>query len=305
MGCVHKHYPSDSEVDAWIDSLYAQATMASYETELMPPALPALPPSVLHTEGAGFVRISSPVTPAFYLYWQPAPSGPAPLLVHLPGYGAEIVQHPELVGAGYHVLHVSPMGYMTPTGPDERKRAAHGHWPVLPDTAVSQAQRGYCQWLTAAVLAVRWALEHQPVLPGRISFFGTSQGGGTALLLASMYRDHGVRCAAADLPFLTNFPLAAWRGAYATARLTWPEGGDERELWHALGHIDTLSHARRLQLPVLLTSGGRDEACPPETIASLYDELPGSKSLTILREAEHRYTREFVTLASAWFRLYA
>ena len=50
--------------------------------------------------------------------------------------------HPELVGAGYNVLHVSPLGYSTPTGPDETKKR-DGNWPVLPDSALSGGTKGY------------------------------------------------------------------------------------------------------------------------------------------------------------------
>lgn len=262
-------------------------------------------PSVVSYGRTRYVRIHSKVTPPFYLFWQPAHCDPAPLLVHLPGYGAEFAEHPELVATGFHVMHVSPLGYMTPYGPDESKRAEHGHWPVLPDTVSSAARAGYFDWLLAAALAVRWAEEHEQVASQRISFFGTSQGGGAALLLASMFRDHGVRCAAADLPFLTNFPMANWRGAYETALLGKSKNMEPSALWHAVGYIDTMSHSRRLSLPVLLTAGGRDDVCPPETIFSLFHKLEGTKSLTFLREGEHRYSREFIPLAAAWFRLYA
>ena len=56
---------------------------------------------------------------------------------------------------------------------------------------------------------------------------------------------------------------------------------------------------------VLLTCGGKDEVCPPETISALYDALSGTKSLTYLADTTHGYTQEFVYLAKAWLRMYA
>ena len=77
------------------------------------------------------------------------------------------------------------------------------------------------------------------------------------------------------------------------------------EAWRALGFIDTLSHARRLTLPVMLTAGGEDTACPPATIESLFEKLPATRMYCHLHGQEHDYTQEFIALAAAWFRLYA
>ncbi len=52
----------------------------------------------------------------FYALFQPALGGPWPLVVHTPGYGSEISLHPEIAFAGYNVLHIQPMGYMSPSG---------------------------------------------------------------------------------------------------------------------------------------------------------------------------------------------
>ena len=68
----------------------------------------------------------------------------APLLVHTPGYSAEISTHPELVSLGYNVLHISPLGYATPNGPDETQKRDNT-WPVLADTISSHGEKGYKQ----------------------------------------------------------------------------------------------------------------------------------------------------------------
>ncbi len=123
--------------------------------------------------------------------------------------------------------------------------------------------------------------------------------------MGSLFKDRGVRCVAADLPFLTHFPMADGRGAYRHATDGLKEAAGEEAGWKALGFIDTLSHARRLRCPVLLTSGTKDEVCPPETIGALFQALPGTKSYTSFKNLAHSYSSEFIPLASAWFRLYA
>ena len=60
-----------------------------------------------------------------------------------------------------------------------------------------------------------------------------------------------------------------------------------------------------MTMPVLLTAGGADVTCPPPTIEALFDKLPTTRLYCHLDGQAHGYTREFIALASAWFRLYA
>jgi cephalosporin-C deacetylase-like acetyl esterase len=297
-------YPAAPEVDAWLDSIWTLADSVPCRAELLDDQGFTHSLGIRHTPGYQYVRFTPEHMPEFFGYWQPALSTPAPLLVHVPGYGAEMSVHPELVAAGYNVLHVSPLGYATPAGPDEAKMR-DGNWPVLPDTVLSGGEEGYKPWLANCAMAVQWAQQQPEVIGQRISFFGSSQGGGGALLLASLFRNRGVRCVAADVPFLTDFRAASGGDAYAIFWNTLNAVEDKEAAWRAVGLIDTLSHAHRLDLPVLLTAGGCDGICPPPTVEALFERLPGIRSYTYLKDTGHRYTTEFIPLASAWFRLYA
>jgi len=233
------------------------------------------------------------------------------VLLHLPGYGAEMSAHPELVADGYNVLHINPLGYATPHGPDQSKKR-QDTWPVLPDTVRSMGKEGYVDWLTEAAAATLWALGQERVDDGRFAFFGTSQGGGTALLMGSIFRDRGVRAVAADVPFLTDFAWVHGNRSGGAYNLIAPplealaqEGADRLAAgWKALGLVDTLSHAHRLTMPVLLTAGGDDVTCPPATIRALFDRLPGTRSYTELAGQGHAYTMPFLNLTRAWMRLH-
>jgi cephalosporin-C deacetylase-like acetyl esterase len=299
-------YPDSAAIDAWLDEIWQTGQQTEFEAELLADTgfTPQL--GIRHVRGCCYVRFDAAGSHSFYAYWQPAPSQPAPLLVHTPGYGAEISVHPDLVAQGYNVLHVNPLGYVGPAGVDTSKQR-NGNWPVFGETLASGAQRGYRQWLSDCVLALRWATARPEVLRDRLSFFGTSQGGGASLLLGSLYRDRGVRCVAADEPWMVNFPLALelrpewaeWLNADLASKR------DPAPLWRILGTIDALSHAPRLTVPVLLTAGGSDTTCPAPTIESLFGRLPTTKLYCRLDGQGHGYTQEFITLASAWFRLYA
>jgi pimeloyl-ACP methyl ester carboxylesterase len=77
------------------------------------------------------------------------------------------------------------------------------------------------------------------------------------------------------MPFLNNLPMAKSLGAITynyepLCSLDNIEGG-----WRALGFVDTISHVKRLNCPVLLTAGGKDNICPAGAIKSLSGLLPG------------------------------
>jgi cephalosporin-C deacetylase-like acetyl esterase len=302
------HYPSKGEVGAWVEKIWSLANSQDCAVDELGEECDRYRPAVRHIRGGRYVRFSPEARKPFVAYWQPAFSVPAPLLVHTPGYGAEISMHPGLVEQGFSVLAVNPLGYVTEQGVQEDKMVAGG-WPVLHDTIQHGGIKGYGEWLADCIIAVQWAWKQKAAHPQRVSFFGTSQGGGGALLLGSLFRGKGARCVAADEPFLTNCIRGAGIGGDCSAYNMIPDAmkqcGNLSEHWHNTGMIDTISHAHRLTLPVLLTAGGNDTVCPPETILSLFDRLPSTRSLTWIEGAGHGYTQEFIQLSLSWFRMFA
>lgn len=84
--------------------------------------------------------------------------------------------HPQLCDQNFHILHISPLGYVTPAGAERSLALPDGNWPVLPNTALGIPGR-YADWLSDCLLAIRWALKQPGVEPDHLSLFGTSQGG--------------------------------------------------------------------------------------------------------------------------------
>ena len=145
-------YPDPAEVDEWLESIWTLASATSCPAEILPEAGFTHQLSMHHLSNA-YVRFEPEGMAAFYGYWQTTWSAPAPLVVHVPGYGAEISAHPEIVAAGYNVLHISPLGYSTPGGADLAKQR-NGEWPVLPDTILTDGREGYRHWLANCAMAV-------------------------------------------------------------------------------------------------------------------------------------------------------
>ncbi len=168
-----------------------------------------------------------------------------------------------------------------------------GNWPVLDRTARG-LKGGYADWLSDCLLAIRWALQQPGVLP-QMSLFGTSQRWRRLPLLASILGGK-VRCVCADLPFLTDFPATELEGpAYSILKPAYEET-DHTLFWNQLGYVDTLSHAHRINVPVMLSAGGLDNTCPPKTIEHLFSELDCTKQYTFSKNVVHTFSRKYGSL---------
>lgn len=299
---AYQWYPSKHEIDLWADTMMQTALCCHITGTFMEDSPISTSfgngPNALVNRYIKFVRDKSHV---FYGYWQPAFRQPAPLLVNLPGYGGCINLHPQLSDDGYNILHISPLGYVWPNG-ECKDIKQNNNWPVLQNTALGLPD-GYESWLIDCVLAIRWTLAHLDILDQRVSLYGTSQGGGTALILASLLQN--IRCVCADLPFLTAFPQTGLQGdAYGLLQAAFQQ--EEPALfWRRLGYIDTLSHTHRLHMPVMLSCAGQDTVCPPDTIMRLFDCLQGTKQLTFLKNGVHTHSRESMYLFRCWCSMYA
>lgn len=246
----------------------------------------------------------------FWCLWQPCSRpGRRKTLIHLPGYGTEVSAHPGFIHAGYNVMHINPRGYCGPDGHDNLDwRSSEGEAMVLYRNLDKPEEYGYRYWFQDAVTAVRW-LQKQPNVDEKLGFFGSSQGGGGALILASILASEGiVGAVAADVPFLTNFPSGLDRkisSAYEAIVTKLSDNEDKlRQALHTFGHVDTIVHAPRMKYPVLLNIGSNDETCTPGSIYSLYKLLPDTRAVVELHGQGHAYTPPFPSLAEMWFNLY-
>lgn len=127
---------------------------------------------------------------------------------------------------------------------------------------------------------VDYLLSRGDIDANRIAIAGTSQGGGIALAVA------------AHVPFLCDMRQAArTEGVLVKKLLNDAHLNDEAHL-RTLDHFDPLRLAANLQAPALVSSGGRDTVCPPATIRSVFDRIPGVKVIRLCRtQLQRRFTR--------------
>jgi len=305
-------YPSPEEVEAyWKEALSEIPKSVKPEAEIDRTQQVYPNPCDYHIGGGIWLKFKGLDGKTFWCLWQKCPRPNVhKTLIHLPGYGTEVSVHPSLVHSGYHVLHINPRGYCGPRGFGNKEgREPNGMAKVIYTNLDEPKKYGYRLWFQDALIAFRW-LQSQPDVNGKFGFYGSSQGGGAALILSSILADENVVGAvAADVPFLTNFPREFLREkrseAYEMVFSHLPKDREGfRRCFHTLGFVDTMLHAPRMKYPVLLTAGELDYVCPYDSIHSLYEQLPNTKAIIKLHGQPHAYTPNFLTLAKTWFNLY-
>ena len=305
-------YPSPDEVEAYWREAQSEVPESIEPEEKIDRTQQVYPnPCDYHIGGGVWLKFKGVDGKPFWCLWQKCPRpGVHKALIHLPGYGTEVSVHPSLVHGGYHVLHINPRGYCGPEGFGNKEwREPDGLAKVVYKNLDEPKKYGYRLWFQDALIAFRW-LQSQPEVNKKFGFYGSSQGGGTSLILSSILSDEGVVGAvAADVPFLTNFPAEFIKEkrsvGYEMVFSHLPK--DQRifkQCFRTLGFVDAVLHAPRMEYPVLLTAGELDDLCPYDLIYSLYERLPNTKAIVKLHGQTHAYTPNFLVLAKTWFDLY-
>jgi cephalosporin-C deacetylase len=124
----------------------------------------------------------------------------------------------------------------------------------------------------------------------RIGLMGTSQGGG--IVLAAGALDPRVRAVVAHVPYFCDVRNnASFRAC---------ELGQDPVFLDIFDAFDPVHLAPRLRAPTLISSGGRDKMCPPETIRAVFDRLPGIKSLAHYPDLTHTSCGDFYAMSWEW-----
>lgn len=131
---------------------------------------------------------------------------------------------------------------------------------------------------------------------------GGSQGGALSLVTAAL--DPRVKGLAAYYPALADVTgyLANRAGGWphmfrATEGIQMHRSPDKIETTR---YYDVVNFARRVKVPGFYTWGYNDETCPPTSMYSAYNVIPGKKQLTLALETGHNNVPEQVAEVEAW-----
>ena len=126
---------------------------------------------------------------------------------------------------------------------------------------------------------------------------GGSQGGGLAIIAAAL--DPRITAVVSVAPALGEHtgPL---HGRPDAAPNNLIMGRDKKtpdpKIIDATAYYDTVNFARFVKVPVLMSSGLIDPACPPTTVLSIYNSLPGPKKLDLVPLLGHNQGPRFAEL---------
>jgi len=221
-----------------------------------------------------------------------------PAIVTAPGYGG--VQHGVMLAEcqrGYLVLQVDPRGQGESGELFPLRGAEKLTW------GIERPEGFYYQGAYAdLVRGVDYLATREDADPAGVAAVGTSQGGGLVLALAAL--DPRIRAVVAHVPFLCDFRQAARTPESLVRKILERTGVDAEAALRTLDYFDPLHLAGRIRAPALISAGGKDKTCPPDTIRAVYDRIAARKSLFHDPGLEHTSSSEFYALVWPWLALH-
>jgi cephalosporin-C deacetylase-like acetyl esterase len=131
---------------------------------------------------------------------------------------------------------------------------------------------------------------------------GGSQGGALSIITAAL--DPRVRGLAAYYPALSDVTgylqnrAGGWPHMFRTT--DGPRSHRSTDKIETSRYYDVVNFARRVKVPGLYSWGFNDETCPPTSMYSAYNVIPGKKSLLLALETGHNNVPEQVAEVQAW-----
>ncbi len=135
---------------------------------------------------------------------------------------------------------------------------------------------------------------------------GGSQGGALSIVTAAL--DSRVRGLAAYYPALSDVTgylqnrAGGWPHMFRAAE--GPMAHRSIDKIETSRYYDVVNFARRVKVPGLYSWGFNDETCPPTSMYSAYNVIPGQKKLLLALETGHNNVPEQVAQVQAWLQAF-
>jgi cephalosporin-C deacetylase len=224
---------------------------------------------------------------AAWLYLPRDVPRPLPVVVQYIGYtGGRGLAHENLLwsAAGYAHLVVDTRGQGTSqagTGVTADSADFIGpHTPGFMTMGIESREHYYYRRVYSDAVRAIDAVRAHPDLDGdAIVVTGASQGGGLALVAASLA--DGLRGVMSDVPFLCHFRRASEitdaRPYYEIAQYCAAHRDRIEDVFAALSYFDAAVLVRRATAPALISVALMDEVCPPSTVFAAYNHYAGAR----------------------------
>ena len=198
-------------------------------------------------------------------------NGLLPALLHVPGYAGEPFFPSPLAADGYAVFSAAPRGKLRSNGVFNP-----GYPGLLTHNIHDRDSYGYRGFYMDAVRAFDLLAQLPEVDPDRMGVMGGSQGGALTLLVASI-RAGSVKAASAGVPYLCSIMDSTG----LTRSYPYEEINDYLRLYPdrrdrvraVLDYYDIHNFVDRVECPIIVNIGLKDDVCPPETGYAVFDAI--------------------------------
>ena len=229
---------------------------------------------------------------------------PAPALILLPGYAtSRLTPGIGLSKQGYAVLRVQVRGYDVD---QESYPKDNGSYATIgidsPETYIYREIVCHCIRGVDFLASRKGEVDNK-----RIGAMGGSQGGGLSIMLAGL--DKRIKFVAANVPFMSNWPLAMKVTGNPTREIVWyinKHSEKKDRVMRTVSFFDTMNVAAGIDIPVILSAGYWDRTCPVNTIYGLYRKLgTKDKKLCVYPYLDHpEVGHQFGTEQNSWLKKY-
>lgn len=214
-------------------------------------------------------------------------TGPYPLVINVPGAGPG--RGPDLGSSnrGIVSLAMNVFPYPVPLNDKERRDVYNKFNEDIRYTYMGFENRDN-YFFRAAYLgidrAIDWLVSQEYIDKTHVGYYGTSQGGASALILGGMNKN--IKFIVGSVPALCD------HGGCLKGRASgWPKlikqaeslKADVKKVTEAAPYLDGVNYARLIDRPIKITVGFIDTTCSPSSVYAAYNVIP-SKDKEIMNE---------------------
>lgn len=211
--------------------------------------------------------------------------GPFPVVINVPGAGPGTGPLTWLTDRGFLTLAMNVFPYPVPLDPKEKKRVYDEFNKDIRYTYMGAKDRK-TYFFRAAYLgidrAIDWLVDRKDADKDRVGFFGTSQGGASALILSGMNKN--IKYAVSSVPALCDHA-----GFLKGRSPGWPHLAnyfkEDPQVIAESSYLDAVNYASLITCPIKVTVGFIDRTCSPSSVYAAYNSIP-SKNKQILHEVK-------------------
>ena len=234
-----------------------------------------------------------------------------PIMISQPGMGV----HPNGLKESRWVINNAALGFLAldmsaHDMPLERTAEDEAKWKKFMGYPYLGSDDRMTYYYRAVFTGMVRGIDYMTSLPEwnhkAIISSGASQGGGLALIAAAL--DPRITAVVSIVPALGEHtgPL---HGRPDAAPSNLIMGRDKKtpdpKIVAATAYYDTVNFARFVKVPVLMSGGLIDPACPPTTVLSIYNSLPCPKQLDLAPLIGHNQSPRFAELRNRFLMEHA